>query len=150
MAEAVFLHKVREMGLQNEISADSAGTGDWHVGEPPHAGTSGLLRKMGIDYDHRARQLTARDFEEFDLILTMDDDNFRAASRLAGGAKDKLRTFLSFAPHLGLNQVPDPWYTGNFAQTYELASEAAEGLIEHIQGGILSKIRRDSGIKEIR
>src|SRR4051812_26586452 len=77
MAEAVFLHKVKAAGLDGEISADSAGTGNWHVGAPPHSGTRRILSAKGIAYEGRARQLSRSDLDSFDYILTMDEQNFR-------------------------------------------------------------------------
>ena len=62
MAEAVFQHKVRAAGLEDEIESDSAGTGDWHVGQPPHQGTRALLARNGIEYTHKARLITTGRF----------------------------------------------------------------------------------------
>src|SRR5262244_2724153 len=77
MAEAVFAHKVRAAGLENKIEADSAGTGHWHLGEPPHPGTQRILRARNIAFDHSARLLTRDDLDAFDYILTMDEMNLR-------------------------------------------------------------------------
>ncbi len=137
MAEAVFLHKVREAGLQAQIEADSAGTGDWHIGEPPHHGTRGILAANAIAYEHRARQLARADFTRFQYLLTMDDANLRAVHRMATG-NAHVALFLSYAPHATVREVPDPYYTGNFHEVYELVNEAADGL--------LHAIRREHGL----
>jgi protein-tyrosine phosphatase len=132
MAEAVFMHKVREAGLSGSVSADSAGTGDWHVGQRPHTGTSRILADRGIQYDHLARVLRASDYDDYDLIVTMDDDNFDAVTR-GGAGKAQVKRLLEFAPASGLSEMPDPYYSGNFAQTFDLADQAAGVLLAYIR-----------------
>ena len=85
MAEAVFAHKVKAAGLEDVIEADSAGTGDWHVGERPHRGTRALLKERKIDYAHAARLVTLRDLNTFDYVLTMDSQNLANVRALGTG-----------------------------------------------------------------
>jgi protein-tyrosine phosphatase len=132
MAEAVFAHKVKQAGLEDRIAADSAGTGDWHMGNPPHRGTRAMLEEHEIEYTHAARMITRADYDEFDLILTMDDENLRAVNLRCKG-KAQVRRFLDFAPDCGYTEVPDPYYAGNFDLTYHLADQAAEGLLAHLR-----------------
>jgi protein-tyrosine phosphatase len=134
MAEAVFAHKVREAGLDDLIASDSAGTGNWHVGSSPHAGTRRILAKNAIQYVHAARQIVATDLEKFDYVMTMDDDNFANVQRMGRG-RAVVRPFLEYAPDSGITEVPDPYYTGNFEEVYDLVDAAADGL--------LAEIRRD-------
>jgi protein-tyrosine phosphatase len=137
MAEAVFMHKVREAGLEGEICADSAGTGSWHAGEPPHSGTRRILKTYKIEYDHRARVLSRSDLSTFDYIVTMDDQNYRDVLQM--GATDAIiARFLDYAPQTGLREVPDPYYTGGFDRVYQLVDAAADGL--------LAAIRRDHNL----
>src|SRR5262245_53495953 len=100
MAEGVFLHKVRQAGLETWIETDSAGTGHWHEGEPPHPETRRILALNQIRYDHRARVLTASDLERFDYILTMDEDNYRDVQK-RGDARAKIARLMDFAPQTG-------------------------------------------------
>ena len=137
MAEAVFRHKVTLAGLQDKIEADSAGTGDWHVGERPHPGTRRILADNGVEYDHCARQLTARDLDTFDYVITMDEANRRGVERLGKG-RARVVGLLSHAPRTGVAEVPDPYYTGDFDEVYGLVSEAAEALF--------ASIRREHGL----
>jgi len=132
MAEAVFAHKVRAAGLGSTIIADSAGTGDWHIGHAPHMGTRHILEVNAIDYTHQARLVTAADLQAFDYVLTMDDSNFANVKRLAQG-RAKVVPFLSYAPGSGVKEVPDPYLTGNFDDVYELVSKAAAGLLAAIR-----------------
>ena len=132
MAEAVFAKKVADAGLSDRITVDSAGTGDWHVGQPAHSGTRRMLAEKQIPYSGRARHFTKADMNSFDYILTMDDDNLRTVRRHGIGTA-MVRPFLEFAPHLGIKEVPDPYYSGNFAETYHLVDAAADGLLAHIR-----------------
>jgi protein-tyrosine phosphatase len=132
MAEAVFASKVRAAGLEEMIEADSAGTGDWHIGQPPHRGTRALLKQKKIDYTHAARLITAADLEAFDYVLTMDAQNL-ANVRAMGTGRAVVRPFLEYAPHLPLREVPDPYLTGDFSEVYDLVDAAADGLLEAIR-----------------
>lgn len=109
---------------------DSAGTGNWHVGEPPYPAMQDAARRRGYDLsDLRARQITAMDFDRFDLILAMDDKNLTAieALRPAGNATP-VRLFTEYAPGCGLHHVPDPYNTRDFDGTLDLIEDCARGL----------------------
>ena len=113
MAEAVFRNKVKQAGLQDRIVVDSAGTGDWHVGEPPHRGTRGILAQKGVSAEGmQARQITVRDLAQFDYVLTMDSDNLTAVRGMHHAPRATIRPLLEYAPHLGIADVPDPYSTG--------------------------------------
>ena len=132
MAEAVFQQKVRLAGLEDRIEADSAGTGGWHEGEPPHVGTRRVLAAHHVPYDGRGRQIRADDLRTFDYIITMDEQNFRDVSALPMGTGRMVR-FLDFAPQSDVREVPDPYYTGEFDKVYALADAAADGLLAAIR-----------------
>jgi protein-tyrosine phosphatase len=137
MAEALLQHEVQQAGLEDAILVDSAGTGNWHVGEGAHRGTLELLKKQGIDYHGRARQLTQRDFSDFDYILAMDKQNLDHIKRHTGGASDgEIRLFLSYANDAGLTkttEVPDPYYNGRYQEVYDLAEIGVRALLDHIR-----------------
>jgi len=137
MAEGVFAHKVGLAGLSGEIDSDSAGTGNWHVGEPPHHGTQRILAQNKISYQHRARVIVASDLEKFDYVLTMDDENLANVRKIGKGTA-RVAPFLSYAPYLNIVEVPDPYYTGNYEETYQLVDAATDGL--------LAAIRKEHGI----
>lgn len=132
MAEAVFRHLVKEQGLEDKIEADSAGTGEWHLGERPHSGTRRVLQLQGIEYDHRARLLTIQDLHQFDYIVTMDASNLRNVLALGSG-KAKVVPLMAYAPHAKHTEVPDPYYDGRFELVYDLVTEAARGLLAEIR-----------------
>jgi protein-tyrosine phosphatase len=135
MAEGVFQHLVGEAGLVHHIEVDSVGTGTWHVGERPHRGTRQVLNHHGIDYDHRARQVTQSDLREADYVVAMDSDNVYDLERMdrLGNLDDKLHQLLDFAPPGSPRDVPDPYYQGNFEQVYKLVEAGCRGLLDHIR-----------------
>ena len=132
MAEAVFAHKVTQAGLSGDIVADSAGTGSWHVGDPPHNGTRKTLKLKGIDYAHVGRQISRADLDDFDYIVTMDSENTRDVQRL-GPTGSRLVPLLNYSSKPGPSDVPDPWYTGDFEGTYALIDDATDGLLANIR-----------------
>lgn len=135
MAEAVFRHKVKEAGLAGKIETDSAGTGDWHAGEPPHEGTRRILKQYGIDASGlRARQVSKNDFHEYRYILAMDASNARNLTVLApAGHGAEMKKLLDLVPGRRDEDVPDPYYTGNFQEVYEMINESCDLLLAYIR-----------------
>jgi protein-tyrosine phosphatase len=139
-AEGVMRHLVAKAGLGDGIQVDSAGTGGWHVGEPPDTRSTAAARRRGIVLDGAARQVTARDFDRYDLIIAMDRENLRGLERLASdaAARAKLHLLREFdpasagAPDL---DVPDPYYggAGGFDRVLDLVEAACAGLLEHVR-----------------
>lgn len=124
-AEAVF----REMA--EGIVTDSAGTSDWHVGEPPYGPMQAAARARGYGMsDLRARQFTAADFEGFDLIIGMDAKNIANIENLRPkGNTTPVRLFTDYAPERGMDEVPDPYYTRDFDGALDLVEACARGLV---------------------
>ncbi|WP_410515170.1 low molecular weight protein-tyrosine-phosphatase [Paenibacillus sp. BR2-3] len=131
MAEAVLRHKISERGLSQEIVVDSAGTGDWHIGKGPHEGTRRMLDQNGIGYEGvKARQVQSDDFEKFHYIVCMDKSNGSNVRKLPGGENAKLLFFMDLLPEEELREVPDPYFTGNFEQVYDLINAGCTVLLE--------------------
>jgi len=137
MAHGYFEHLVREAGLEERISVDSAGTHAYHVGQPPDTRAQATARRRGIDLsDQRARKAIAGDFHEFDYVLAMDRDNFAMLRAICPeGQEQKLHLFLEFAPQLAEREVPDPYYggTGGFEGVLDMVEAAAQGLLQAIR-----------------
>lgn len=123
-AEGVF----REMA--RDVETDSAGTGGWHVGEPPYGPMQAAARARGYDFgDLRARQFTAADFDRFDLIIGMDASNIANMERLRpAGNETPVHLFTDYAPERGMDEVPDPYYTRDFDGVLDLIEACAKGL----------------------
>jgi protein-tyrosine phosphatase len=140
-AEGVFRRLLDQDGLLHRVTVDSAGTGDWHLGEPPDARAQAAARRRGIDISGmRARRLAASDFRRSDLMLAMDRGHLRALERATpAGARAELRLFLDTAPELGTAEVPDPYYED------EPAFEAMFDLIEAGCRGLLASLRARLG-----
>ena len=132
-AEGVFRHFVSEAGLADQIEADSAGTYAYHTGEPPDRRATAAALKRGISLAGiQARRVTDRDFETFDYIIAMDEDNEKRLLDQAPEAHEsKVRLFLSFAD-VDETEVPDPYYGGSagFERVLDLIEVASRGLLE--------------------
>jgi low molecular weight protein-tyrosine phosphatase len=136
-AEAVFRDLVRRAAPHAGIEVDSAGTHDYHVGQPPDARSIAAARRRGVEMSAlRARLLLPEDFERFDLLLVMDERNrldalARAPNAAAVGATQRLRLMLDYAPDLAIREVPDPYYgaPADFERVLDLLEAAARGLL---------------------
>ena len=136
-AEGVFRRAVESAGLEQKILIDSAGTHDYHVGHPPDRRTQLAAVQRGYDLAGlRARQVTRKDFVEFDYIVAMDRDNLSELRRLAPPQHHgKLSLFMEYASARRGEEVPDPYYgeTQGFELVLDMAENAAAGLLEHIK-----------------
>ena len=133
MAEAVMRHLVQKEGLQEQIEVDSAATSAWHIGEPPHRGTQGKLSEYGISTKGmKGRQLQKADFDVYDYIIGMDSSNVQNIHQMFNTKEEaKIFRFLDLTPHQ--KDVPDPYYTGDFQETYDLVLEGCETLLAKIR-----------------
>ncbi|HEX6999978.1 MAG TPA: low molecular weight protein-tyrosine-phosphatase [Gammaproteobacteria bacterium] len=136
-AEGMFRKVLAERAPDLVIEVDSAGTHAYHVGEPPDPRARRAAERRGIYLDGlRARKVTIEDFERYDLLLAMDAMNREALLEIAPPEhRRKVRLLLEFAPHLGREDVPDPYYGGSngFEYVLDLVEEAAAGLLEHLR-----------------
>jgi protein-tyrosine phosphatase len=137
-AENIMNHLIKQADLGDRISCDSAGTGGYHIGSPPDSRMTLAARKRKIELVGEARKFKKKDFEDFDLILAMDMDNYRNILALdtAGKYKDKVRLMCEFCRSHDLKEVPDPYYGGpeGFDRVIDLLMDACEGLLEYAIG----------------
>jgi protein-tyrosine phosphatase len=139
-AEAVMRHLVAEAGLSATIELDSAGTGAWHVGNAPDERATAAAARRGVAMLGAARRVTVEDFERFDVLLAMDEENRRALCKLAPhpAAGAKVRLLREFDPAsrgaIGLD-VPDPYYgdVGGFDRVLDLVEAACAGLLADLR-----------------
>ncbi|MCU0549626.1 MAG: low molecular weight phosphotyrosine protein phosphatase [Leptolyngbya sp. Prado105] len=135
-AENIMNHLIRQAGLECEITCDSAGTSSYHIGSPPDRRMNAAAKLRGIELVGSARQFERADFEEFDLILAMDHDNFEAIQSIdpAGTYQDKVRLMCDFCTEHSLREVPDPYYGGTegFNFVIDLLLDACQGLLEFV------------------
>jgi protein-tyrosine phosphatase len=139
-AEAVMRALVAREGLQDEVEIDSAGTGGWHVGDPPDARSTAAAAKRGIVMEGAARQVTEADFDHYDLLLAADEQNVAALRALAPDAEAaaKVRLLREFDPEAvasGDLEVPDPYYGGpdGFEHVLDLVQAACEGVLAEVR-----------------
>lgn len=134
-AEAVLRTLAAREAPELRIEVDSAGTAAYHVGSPPDPRTRAAAARRGYDLERlRARVIEQADFERFDLILAMDEENLRALRRRAP-AHERLQLFLEYAPQQDVREVPDPYYGGpnGFEEVLDLVEAAARGLLAHLR-----------------
>lgn len=128
-------HLVREQGLDGRIRVESAGTGGWHVGEPPDARSREVGARRGIPLAGRAQQFTAEYFARFDHVLVMDRQNLEDLSAMApdGRARAKLGLLRSYDPaaSAGEADVPDPYHggAGGFDRVFDICLAACRGFL---------------------
>ena len=142
-AEAVMRHLVEAAGLEDRIHVESAGTGDWHLGEPRDQRSQATGRTRGIPLTGVARQFTSADFARCDHVLAMDARNRQALLAMAPDdtARAKIQMLRAFEPGAAsgpggtVPDVPDPYYGGphGFEQVFDICQAACAGLLAHIR-----------------
>jgi low molecular weight protein-tyrosine phosphatase len=138
IAEGIFTHLLRERSLEGRYQADSAGTGDWHVGQPPDRRSITVAQKRGVALPSLCRQVKPEDFQDFDLILAMDKNNLADLNALCPAplrGKLKLMRAYDIGKDAGAD-VPDPYYGGpyEFDQVYEMLHRCCSRLVEDLEG----------------
>lgn len=133
MAEAYFRDLVKKKGLADQFDIDSAGIGNWHEGKPPYIGTRDKLDEAGISYEGMtARQIKRADLDAFDYIITMDHQNYQDVMALREQAPTaEVFNYMDVVDG-DLEEVPDPYHTGKFDETFELIELGAHQLLTHI------------------
>jgi len=132
MAQFVFQDMINKRNWQDLFYIDSAATSREEIGNPPHYGTVNKLRQVGVPVlKHYATQLTKKDYEKYDYLIGMDTWNIRNMMRILGNdPKGKVYKLLSFAGKG--DDIADPWYTGNFDETYRDVVEGCNGFIDFL------------------
>jgi protein-tyrosine phosphatase len=135
LAEAAFMAEAAKAGL--DVVADSAGTGDWHLGKPPDPRAQAEARRHGLDISgYRARQVSPDDFDRFDRILALDHSNLAALQRIAPAeARERLSLLLDHVPGEEGRAVNDPYFgeAEGFEETWRDVSLAAQALVRELQ-----------------
>ena len=133
MAEFYMKHIVNEAGLSDSIYVESAATSREEIGNDTHYGTKKKLDEMVIPYTRRkARQVTVDDYHTFDYLIIMDENNARNLRRIIGDdVGSKVYKAMAFVGES--RDVKDPWYTGNFDETYDDVSRSCDALLQVIK-----------------
>ncbi len=136
-AHGVFRALVETEGLMDAISIDSAGTHAYHVGNGPDKRAQETAQRRGVDLsDLVARRVSAEDFDQFDYVVAMDQDNYISLSEICPNEHvDKIHMFMDFAPQMRTREVPDPYYGGasGFERVFDLVEAASAGLLAEIR-----------------
>ena len=133
MAEALFRYLLAKEKLSDKITVDSAATSSWHIGDPPHKGTLTILKKYNVSSEGLiGRQLVKEDLEKFEYIIGMDDNNVSDIFEITGQLPSpKVFRLLDLTDHK--KDVPDPYYTGDFQETYDLITDGCQALLDKIR-----------------
>ena len=133
MCEFIMKYLVAERGHSSEFYIATAATSTEEIGSRVHHGTAAILDRLGIDYsEKRACQMTKKDYQDYDMLIGMDDWNMRNMNRIAGGDPEgKLHLLMDFTDRPG--EVADPWYTRNFEVTYRDVMDGCEGLLAYLE-----------------
>lgn len=134
LAEAVFNHHIKEMGLSHKLQSDSCGTSDYHIGELPDERSVATAKRHGIEISHRGRQLNHADIRNFDYIIAMDKSNEKNIYRLMDTYNlnhEQIHLMRSFQPNPDSMEVPDPYYGGEdgFENVYQILDKSIQELI---------------------
>ena len=136
-AEGVFNKIIADQYLLDKFSIDSAGTHAYHTGESPDLRAQRAAKEREVDLSKiRARKVIMGDFEDFDYLLAMDEDNHTSMMQACPEEyQHKIKLFLEYAPHLATTEVPDPYYGGayGFEKVLDLVEEASAGFIKELQ-----------------
>lgn len=132
MAQFVMTDLVKKAGISDQFFIDSKATSTEEIGNPPHYGTINKLRQMNIPVlKHAASQMTKADYDDFDMIIGMDEWNYRNIMKIIkNDPEQKVSLLLDYTNRPG--DIADPWYTGNFDQTYTDVLEGCQGLLKHL------------------
>ncbi len=138
-AEGIFKHLVEEQGLEHRIEIDSAGTSGYHDGELPDKRMRHHGAQRGYKFDSLSRKFTIEDYNDFDIILAMDDSNYHNVLKLAPDleSRDKVYRMIAFQQELQHDHVPDPYYGGSdgFDLVMDILEDACDGLLKQIKKG---------------
>lgn len=136
-AEGIMKKLVADHELEDTVFVDSAGTSGWHEGELPDDRMRMHGQRRGYDFSSRSRKFVYRDFDKFDYIVVMDEENYRNVNKLSKNENDtaKIRRMTDFSAKFSHDHIPDPYYGGSagFELVMDLLEDACEGLLHEIK-----------------
>lgn len=135
-AEGVFAKLLKDNDAEHLFAIDSAGTHAYHIGEAPDLRAQKAAAERGFELSHiRARKVSMEDFDSFDYLLVMDDENYSSLMAICPEEhKVKIQYFLNYAPHLNTREVPDPYYGGKFGfeRVLDMVEAASTGFFHAV------------------
>ncbi|MGB3465834.1 MAG: low molecular weight protein-tyrosine-phosphatase [Cyclobacteriaceae bacterium] len=136
LAEAIFDHQIKEQGLENSFSSDSCGTGGYHIGADPDHRSQLVAKQHGVSMKHAARKFQKSDYEAFDYIIPMDQQNYEDIVSATGHAHDGLMLMRKFDPDAENSEdVPDPYFGGQdgFEEVYQMLDRSNVSFISFLR-----------------
>jgi Protein-tyrosine-phosphatase len=136
-AEGIMKDIISKRELDNEIEVDSAGTSGYHSGDLPDSRMRRHGARRGYNFNSRSRRFTVNDFDDFDLILAMDDSNYHNIMKLSPDldSQQKVHRMVEFSQQYNHDHIPDPYYSGaeGFELVLDLLEDACEGLMQNLE-----------------
>lgn len=140
-AEGILKKHLKEKKLDDRISVDSAGTSGYHIGDLPDSRMRQHGARRGYKFDSLSRKFTSLDFDNFDIIIAMDDNNYHNIIRMTPDLESEKKVYrmVDFSLKYGHDHIPDPYYSGadGFELVLDLLEDACEGLINKLEEGEL-------------
>jgi low molecular weight protein-tyrosine phosphatase len=135
LAAALFNKHVADLGLQDKYQADSCGTADYHIGQPPDNRSRANALENGLAYSHAARQISQEDFSKFDLIIPMDASNKANLESIDPGGKSIIQLMRNYDIGFEGTDVPDPYFGGDqgFQEVYDILDRSTKALLHHLE-----------------
>jgi protein-tyrosine phosphatase len=131
MAEGLFRKRIKDLGLENQIYIGSRATSSWEIGNKPHPRTQAILNQYDAYFhDMRSEKIQNKDFEDYDYIIGMDQENINNLKRISGKYEHKIHLYLDGCNEIKGQEIDDPYYTQKYQQTYELISKSIDCWIE--------------------
>lgn len=133
MAEGLMKKRLKELNLSESIHVESRATSSYEIGQPPHPKTNAILKREGALLTGKtAKRITQIDFEQFDYIIGMDMENVQDLKEKAGTHKDKIYLFRDMGSSIKGLEVPDPYYSGKYEETFNLINTSLDHWIHHL------------------
>ncbi len=134
MAEGLFNHHVKLVGLEERFSVDSAGTSPYHVGNLADERMRGVAQSRGVSLTSKSRQIQKTDLDDFDYILAMDKQNYSDIDSLRSGLKANVYLMRDFDTEKDTDDVPDPYFGGvdSFEDVYQILNRSTKALLDHV------------------
>ncbi len=134
MAEGLYQKRIRDLGLSHLISVESRATSSYEIGRPPHPGTAKILRRENAELvGKKAQRISTNDVEEFDIIIGMDQDNVNDLKQITGKHQHKIYLYRDIHPNTKGEDVLDPYYTGEYENTFQAIHEMIDLWMDHFQ-----------------
>jgi protein-tyrosine phosphatase len=137
MAEGLMKKKIKDAGYEHLFHVESRATSTYEIGQPPHPKTQAILKRENAMLDKKtAQQISSHDFEIFDYIIAMDQSNVINLKRMRSSQQHKIYLLRDIDPKTKNEDVPDPYYSGRYEETFKLIDESLDVWLNHLKNNV--------------